>query len=228
MTPASAGTLRRAAAHVLVDDVDEPELADDARHHLFRVLRVRDGDVVTITDGVGRWRTCCANAGSIEPTGPVTAEGRRAFDLTVAVAIPKQDRPEWIVQKLTEIGVERIILLHAGRSIVKWDAERSARHLTKLTRIASEALQQSRGVWLPTVTGPVPAARVLPAAVAAEPGGRALSAGDHTVAIGPEGGWTPDELSMAADTVTVGSTVLRVETAAIVAATLMVRFAAAG
>ena len=46
--------LRRAAAHVLVDDVAAPVLDDDQSHHVFRVLRVREGDVVTITDGAGR------------------------------------------------------------------------------------------------------------------------------------------------------------------------------
>jgi RsmE family RNA methyltransferase len=86
-------------------------------------------------------------------------------------------------------------------------------------------LQQSRGVWLPEIAGPLPAIDVLPTAAAAEPGAAPLGA-DHTVvAIGPEGGWSHDELAAAATTVSIGATVLRVETAAIVAAARMVMHA---
>ena len=63
---------------------------------------------------------------------------------------------------------------------------------------------------------------MLPTAVVAEPGGRALSGDDAVVAIGPEGGWTAEEIGLAADRVSLGPHVLRVETAAVVAATLMV------
>ena len=84
---------------------------------------------------------------------------------------------------------------------------------------------QSRRVWLPTVEGPAPAAEWLgaPGAVVAEPGGRPLAASDRTVVIGPEGGWSADELA-AVDldrTVSLADSVLRVETAAVVAAALM-------
>ena len=211
--------LRRAAAHVLVDDVAAPVLVDDQSHHLFRVLRVRDGDVVTVTDGAGQWRECRATGTDIEPVAEVVSLDRRPNPITIGFAIPKQDRPEWIVQKLTEIGVDRIVLLHADRSVVRWSADRAAKHLVKLHRVAGEALQQSRGVWLPEVVGPLMAGEFLPAAAAAEPGGRPVTAGDRTIAVGPEGGWSHDELQQAAATVAVGSTVLRVETAAIVAAT---------
>ena len=89
----------------------------------------------------------------------------------------------------------------------------------------AEALQQSRGVWLPEVTEPGEAATLLPVAAAAEPGARPLGADVTTVAIGPEGGWSSHELEIAAATVSIGSTVLRVETAAIVAAVHLVQHA---
>ena len=76
---------------------------------------------------------------------------------------------------------------------------------------------QSRRVWLPEITGPIPAADVLPEGVAAEPGGRSVTAADRLIAIGPEGGWTADELALAADRVELGRAILRVETAALVA-----------
>lgn len=217
--------LRRASAHVLVDDVELPALSDAESHHVFRVLRVRDGETVTVTDGAGRWRTCAALGGTLAPTGEVRSEERRATPLSVAFAIPKQDRPEWIVQKLTELGVDRIMPIHAERSVVRWSDDRARKHVDKLRRVATEALQQSRGVWLPEVTEPVDAIDVLPIAAAAEPGARPIGPEDTMVAIGPEGGWSMSEIEAAATTVSMGSTVLRVETAAIVAGARLVMHA---
>jgi 16S rRNA (uracil1498-N3)-methyltransferase len=217
--------LRGAAAHVLVDDVDAPALSDDDLHHVFRVLRTRPGEIVTITDGAGRWRACRAGDGMLEAIGEVHTIVRRRPSLTVACTIPKHDRPEWIVQKLTELGVDRIVLLHAERSVVRWNDDRADRHVAKLRRVAAEALQQSRGIWLPEVTGPRTAIDVLPTAAAAEPGAPPIGAEHTTVAIGPEGGWSPDELAAAATTVSIGDTVLRVETAALVAGARMVMHA---
>lgn len=214
---------RHAAAHVLVEDVTAPLLDDGASHHLLRVLRVRDGASVTVTDGAGRWRACRVTGAAVVPDDEVRTDRRRAEPITIALAIPKSDRPEWVVQKLTELGVDRIVLLHAARSVVHWEGDRGERHLAKLRKVAAEALQQSRGVWLPELVGPVTALDVLPNAVAAEPGGRALALGDRTIAIGPEGGWTEDELAAAGDTVALVGNVLRVETAAVVAGALSVQ-----
>lgn len=220
MEPSLSGAevRRRAAAHVLVADVDVPVLSDDTAHHVFRVLRTADGATVTVTDGAGRWRVCRAAGAAVVPDGEVVAEPSPVAPLTVAVAIPKAERPEWLVQKLTELGVDRIVLLHAERSVVRWAPERAAKHLAKLRRVAAEALEQSRRVWLPELAGPVDAITWVPGAVVAEPGGRLLDAGDRSLAIGPEGGWSPGELAAAGDRVSLGETVLRVETAALAAA----------
>ena len=51
-------TLRGSAAHVLVTDLDAPDASPEAMHHLLRVLRLKEGEVVTITDGKGSWRVC--------------------------------------------------------------------------------------------------------------------------------------------------------------------------
>ena len=212
--------LRRSAAHVLVADVAAPALDAPQAHHLSRVLRLRGGAVVTVTDGAGRWRECQWVDRALTPSGEVvTTPAPR--EVTVAVAPPKGDRLDWLVQKVTEVGVTRLVLLAAERSVVRWDVERAARQLDRLGRIAAEAAMQSRRVWLPDVVGPVPAADVLATSAVAEPGGRPLTAGDRSIAIGPEGGWSPAELVQAADRVSLGEHVLRVETAAIVAATLM-------
>ncbi len=196
-------------------------LGEWSSHHLLRVLRLRDGEPVTATDGAGRWRTCRLLDRALVADGDVEQQPRPR-DVTVAVAPPKGDRLDWMVQKCTEIGVARIVLLVAERSVVRWDDDRAAKRLARLDAIAAEAAMQARRVWLPDVAGPVPALDVLPRAAVAEPGGRRLDHADAIVAIGPEGGWTADELAIAGDRVSLGPNVLRVETAALVAATLMV------
>jgi len=205
---------------VLVVDVDVPVVDDATTHHLGRVLRLRDGAAVTVTDGAGRWRECRWVGRGVEPCGEVVPV-RRPLDVTVAVAPPKGERLDWLVQKTTEVGVTRLVLLVAERSVVRWDAERAARQLARLGRVAIEAAMQSRRVWFPELSGPVPAPHVLASSAIAEPGGRPVGAGDRSIAIGPEGGWSPTELALAADRVSLGANVLRVETAAVVAVTLM-------
>ncbi len=212
--------LRRSAAHVLVADVAAPVLGEADVHHLFRVLRLRAGAPISVTDGRGWWRRCRLAGRALEADGDPVAV-RAARRTTVAVAAPKGDRLDWLVQKVTEIGVARVVLVEAERSVVRWDADRAVRQLDRLRRIATEAALQSRRVWLPELCGPVAAAEILPGSAIAEPGGRPVSAGDTTIAVGPEGGWTPNELALAADRVSLGPNVLRVETAAVVAATLM-------
>ena len=218
MSPDEAESLRRSAAHVVVSDVDVPVLGEADAHHVFRVLRVGDGEVVSVTDGRGSWRLCRAASGSLVAAGDVVVEPPAAAPVTIGVAVPKSDRPEWIVQKLTELGTDHIVLLHADRSVVRWDDRRAEKHLERLRRVAAEAVQQSRRVRVPTVEGPVAAIDFLPGAVAAEPGGPADDGSARVVAIGPEGGWSERELAAAAGLVSLGPTVLRVETAALVAA----------
>lgn len=222
--------LRRSAAHVLVDDLEVPQLDEAAAHHVVRVLRVADGDVVTVTDGAGGWRPCRATGGGIEPSGEIVTEPRPAPPIELYVAIPKQNRPEWLVQKATELSVDKIVFVHAERSVVRWSDERAGRHLVKLQKVAAEAAMQSRRVWLPVVDGPVSAAEVLergaPHMVVAEPGGRPIRAGDRAVVVGPEGGWSERELALAGERVGLGDTVLRVETAAVAACALMVHLRA--
>ena len=128
-----------------------------------------------------------------------------------------------MVQKLTEIGVAGIVLLHCERSTVRWDDDRAVRPLTRLRRVAKEAAMQSRRVWLPTVNGPLPLpeALVLDEVVMAEPSGvpaDVLGWAPRTVVIGPEGGFTAAERADAPAMVALGPNVLRVETAALVAA----------
>jgi 16S rRNA (uracil1498-N3)-methyltransferase len=226
------------AAHVFVDDLDAPVLSDDDRAHLVRSLRVRDGEPVTVSDGRGGWRPCRFASGgdgeaAVVPDGDVERAPVVAPALTVVMAIPKGDRLEWAVQKVTEIGVDRIVLLHAARSVVRWDdsggadGDRAARRLDRLRRVVREAAMQSRRVWLPELDAPIPfdGALALPGVCLADAGGGPPSLSTPTVVVGPEGGWADDERAAVAAAgiprVSFGPHVLRVETAAVAATVLL-------
>lgn len=216
--------LRGAAAHVFVDDLRVPLLGEADAHHLTRVLRLRPGDVVTLGDGRGAWTAGrVVRGGELEVTGEAV-HGPPAKGLTVACALVKGDRNDLVVQKLTEIGIDRILLFEAERSVVRWDAERRARQVERLQRIAREAAMQSRRLHLPTIDI-VPFAEVVrvPGVAAAEPGAdRRIDGAVRAVAIGPEGGFSDDELERFGDRVRLTGTVLRAETAAIVAGAALV------
>jgi 16S rRNA (uracil1498-N3)-methyltransferase len=214
------------AAHVFVDDLANPGLADDDRHHLSRVLRLRDGELVTVSDGVGSWRVCrFTQTGELEPSGETRVEPRQLPEITIGFGIPKGDRPEWIVQKLTEIGADRIVPLHTERGVVRWDAARGARHLERLRKISREAACQSRRTWLPVVEPVTDVVQLIgtPGVAIAAMGGSEPSLAASTILIGPEGGWTEREIAGSAVCVGLGTTVMRVETSALVACALLVQ-----
>ena len=215
-----------AAAHVFVDDPEDPVLGDDDRHHLERVLRLRVGEAVTASDGRGRWRLCrYAGAGRLDPEDAVLIADRPEPPLTVAFALTKGDRPEWTVQKLTEAGVDRIVPMVTARTVVRWEGGKSSRQVDRLRAVVRSAAMQSRRVWLPVVNDLQPFA-----AIAAELSARAALAhaggGPPTLArpatlVGPEGGWSPEELGCGLPQVGLGPTILRSETAAMAAGLLL-------
>ena len=211
------------APHVIVDDVDSPVLGSEDLHHLSRVRRLRNGDLVSVTNGHGSWRWCAYNNESIEIVGELSAEPEPDPKLTVGFALVKGSKPELVVQKLTELGIDTIIPFLAERSVVRWDDAKTERQGERLTKVAREASMQSRRVWLPTIA-PVTQLHDLVAisgVVRADRHGVPLSSGHTTVLIGPEGGWSQAETELA-PSVGLCHNVLRAETAAIAAATLMV------
>jgi len=214
--------LRESAAHVFVDSVDAPTLSDGDAHHLLRVLRVKSRDSVTISDGKGKWCAGVLDSDAVvEVTSEVFVVPAPRWALTVAFSVVKGDRPEWTVQKLTELGIDEIILLApTSRSVVRWDAGRANKNLERLRLVAREASMQSRRVWLPKIDSGV-ALTQLSGAFIADPNGVALDASHRTLAIGPEGGFADEELNAGQGLVSLGETVLRAETAAISAAVLM-------
>jgi 16S rRNA (uracil1498-N3)-methyltransferase len=224
----------RATAHVYVDRLDDTvTVIGDDGHHLQRARRVRPGETVTAADGYGRWRVFTvaeAAAGTVvlHATSALAHEPRLMPQLTVACSLTKGEKPEFAVQKLTELGVDRIMVVEAARSVVRWDDAKVATAMERLQRVAREAGAQSRRARIPVVDGPVAPIELLahrglvvaapdgvPAQALPEPAG-----GEWVVAVGPEGGFDDAELAAfgAAPRLAMGPFVLRAETAAIAAA----------
>jgi 16S rRNA (uracil1498-N3)-methyltransferase len=217
-----AGLAQRArcVAQVLVSDLANPELTEDDASHLQRSLRIRKGEEVALVDGSGAWALAAWNGAGLELTGDPIEGQPSVAPITVGFTVVKGDRPEWAVQKLTEIGIDKIVLTTgAARSVVRWDDDKAQRNLERLRKVAHGAAMQSRRLCLPELEY-VPS---VPAGVAmAEPGGRPLDTDCRTIFIGPEGGWSEDELEGAERLIDLGPTVLRAETAAVVAGSQLV------
>ncbi len=227
-----------AAAMIIVTDPATPVVDDDDMHHLLDVLRLRPGELVIAADGSGRWVPCriaaSAPAGGsrrVDPTsllvpdGPAVTEPFPVPEVTIAFAPTKGDRPEWVAQKLTELGVDRIVPLRTSRSVVRWEGDRAVKSVERLRRVVREAAGQCRRARLPEVTGVCRLGEVAATAgapVALTDAGGGPPGLDRTVlAVGPEGGWDPAERDSFGPTVGLGATVLRAETAAMTAGALL-------
>jgi 16S rRNA (uracil1498-N3)-methyltransferase len=207
------------------------ELVGDEARHLARVLRAAIGDAVAVFDGRGsEWPARVTAIGRDRvglEVGPPLAPPAPPLPLTLAVALPKGDRQTWLVEKLTELGCGRLVPLVTTRGV----AEATPAAIERLGRAAIEACKQCGRNTLLEITPPVTLAAVLAArdpgvlAVVADPAGEPfgpLLAG-HAAAVlalvGPEGGFTAEELAVAEAAgcrrVSLAPHILRVETAAI-------------
>ncbi len=157
--------------------------------------------------------------------GEVHRSARVQPELTIAFAMPKGERLDLIVAKLTELGIDHLVPLMTERSVVRVHRDEAAKRRDRLTRIANAAAQQSRRLYLPEVHDPLTLAEFFATApqeaYLVEPGGAVLSRATRCLVIGPEGGFSPRELELSLGRVGLGPTVLRVETAAIAAGTLL-------
>lgn len=233
--PTGGSPLEHRGPHVLCADLASCAISDEDRHHLSRVLRLRDGDPLTLTDGAGSWRAAVFGP-AIEPTSDCAFIDQPTPELTIGFAVVKSAKPSLIVQKLTELGIDRIRPFHAERSVAQWDASKAEKSQQRLERVVREALMQSKGVWLPTLTPVVSLDELISdeadagrMVMRADFGGEALEALPEpergtpgpVVLVGPEGGWTESERSAVHASVSLGTTVLRAETACISAGVLL-------
>ena len=215
---------------------DRIALSGPEAHHLTRVLRAGVGDEVEVFDGQGGLaRGRIAEIGRDRVTIDVEARGeaRRPSlpEVTLAAAVPKGERIDWLVEKATELGVARLVPLRTARSMVD---PRSTK-LDRLRRRVIEACKQSGRNHLMDLGDPISWEELIrsvddPIRLVADPQGRGCGpippTGRVTIAIGPEGGLTAEELAIALErgwhAVGLGPHVLRIETAAIAAAAAII------
>jgi 16S rRNA (uracil1498-N3)-methyltransferase len=231
-------------------------LRGDEAHHMLNVVRVRVGEEVSLFDGSGA--VACARLlqgrrgeAALQVLSVESVDVEAPRKLTIACALPRATRMDFLVEKCCELGVSRFVPMVARRSVVD-PLERQENHLVRWRRIALEASKQCGRARLMEITAVLPfeSALLTREAAALRPGsgpaGRMIAspapdgpslaefaAGlqpgqDVTAFIGPEGGFTPEEVDLAAQAgcavVSLGPRILRVETAAVaLAACLLLR-----
>lgn len=207
-------------------------LDPEESHHILRVMRMKHGDTVTLTDGLGNLALSeIADIGKKEITvfikGIIKSNDAGSETLTVAVAPTKNaDRFEWFVEKATEIGIKKIIPLICEHS------ERTQLRVDRLKKIAVAAMKQSTRTVLPEIAEAVkfaelfkselPVQRFIAYVEEQQPDLLAdiYESGKETIIlIGPEGDFSKKELTIAAEsgfkTISLGAARLRTETAAL-------------
>lgn len=230
-------TRRRWIADTWNEQRTEAALTGDQAAHLARVLRAQPGQVFDVVAGGFLHRAEVTNVSPEDVRFLLHEEqsSEDAMPLHLLLSIFKFDHFEWAVEKATELGVTTITPVIAART-EKHLALAAAKRVERWRRIAREAAQQSRRLEVPEIADPAPFAKALAecqeplrillaeteqdqplrAALESAPEGDALA-----LAIGPEGGWKPQEMDTFQKSgwrpVTLGPRILRAETAAIAA-----------
>jgi 16S rRNA (uracil1498-N3)-methyltransferase len=211
-------------------------LPDSQAHHLRVVLRLAEGDTVELFDNAGS--TATATITKIDSSSvilQVAQIDQKKSDqtlTTMAVAVPKGDRADWMVEKLSELGIATFVPLITERSVVN---PQGTNKIDRWRRIAVESAKQSRRPGVMQIAPPL----ALQAARAAAPPSWYCSTTPDAIPIltttaptptlwifvGPEGGWSPQELTQFqqanATPIALTPTILRVETAAITVAAIL-------
>ena len=232
-------------------------LTADQSRYLVSVLRLEPGELLEVFDGEGARYEATLRAG-LSATGEAWVElGKQlpnttnsgAREVTLAQALAKADKLELVIQKATELGCARVIPFAAERSIVKLDRlgdERGQAKVTRWRKIAEEAARQSGRADVPEIVTPMrwsdlfalvaqdPELRAValdPLATSLRLGAAALGAKKLLIAVGPEGGFSPEELERAEANgfirASLGSLILRTETAGLAALSVVQHLAGA-
>lgn len=208
-------------------------------HHIKRVLRLRPGDELQVLDGKGRaYRVLLTEVGLTQVVGRIQESWLRESEplsrLTLVQGLPKGEKMEVIVQKCTELGISRLIPVRTRYSVVDWDEAKAASRVERWRKIAREAAKQCGRSSVPVIEPVQDWAEVLgaerhPSCLRLMPWEeekerhlrdalRERQPGEGVVIfIGPEGGFSPEEVALAREegvvTVTLGPRILRTETA---------------
>lgn len=208
-----------ALAQFRVEDPNAPVLSDADEHHLRTVLRARAGEEIVVTNGEGSWSLCEVGDHALHRVTPVHVDARTP-ETILYLAPLKGDRSEWVIAKATELGVSRIVPLISERVIVKFKGEVREKIVARWRRIALEANGQCRRTYDVRVDEPVRVSDVPVTVAICDFDGDANWHGVRAVAVGPEGGWDHGEWGER-PRLCLGPTVLRAETAGVVAASLL-------
>ena len=221
---------------------DEVELTDDETHHLTRVVRGRVGDVLELIDVSGdRWPARVddlSGRARCRVIGP-SRERAEVAPIELWIGLARWDALERITRMVTEIGVERILLLRTERIVRAPSSDKIQGHVARLDRIAHDAWRQSGSPRKPTIDGivafddalgqletrPSPGCAILDPRAARSLGEVVESAPRAILIIGPEAGFAVEELARAeargaTPAALTGFGVLRVDTAVACAAAI--------
>lgn len=214
-----------------------------AANHITRVLRLRAGEPLTLFNGSGAEYAATIlefhrDAVVVEVGREQTVNRESSLPLTLAQGISRGERMDWILQKATELGGSRIVPVFTERSVVRLDAKQAERKLQHWRAIAIAACEQCGRNMIPEIAHPTDLFEFVGNGV--EPHRTRLllspisdvsidevsvAAAGVTVLIGPEGGLTENEQEVALrsgfTSVRMGPRVLRTETAAIAALTIL-------
>lgn len=225
---------------------DKVTIRDSDVRHLTRVLRLGPGDLITVFDGLGQvYRTEITEIGREAVDCRVltreSAVGKPSLKVTLVQGLPKGDKMELIVQKCTELGIDRIIPLQCHRSVVRLEGKKALERQARWQKVAQEAAKQCGRPDIPVVSALADWSGVLAALPAdclklmpwEKEDSQALKGvlrqepkpAEVCLFIGPEGGFELDEVVQArargVHMVSMGSRILRTETAGLTALTMV-------
>lgn len=203
-----------------VENVESPTLDAASEHHLRKVLRARHAEEVVVTNGRGSWALSAVDDHGLTRISDVYLDPEPPTT-TLYLSPLKGDHGDWAIVKATEVGVSRIVPLISQRTIVKLKGDSREKVLARWRRLAGEACGQSRRTYDVTIDEPVVLAGVPKDVAVCDLGASGDWRGVASVAVGPEGGWATAEWDESRQRVGLGPTVLRAETAGVVAAALL-------
>jgi 16S rRNA (uracil1498-N3)-methyltransferase len=233
--------MRRRMATLVIDEgsweQDSIELSAEDFHHLFRVRRLRTGDRLRVVDGHGKARSAYVERvdrqSAVLSLGEIVPSNESRLGVDLLVAAPRPQRASWLVEKATEVGVSTIRFINTDRGPRTYGPSTLAR----FRRVARSAVEQSGRAKVPEITVGHSWSDIeellagLDRCWVFDPGRRRerfdLIGSWERIGflVGPEGGWEDSELEQLVEhgcvAAGLGERVLRVETAAIVAAAVV-------
>lgn len=221
-----------------VESIDSLQLSKEQERQCIKVLRMRKGDQVRLVGKDGR--AAVAQFSSLDPLELEFVEDYsfsvNKVKITLIASLIRSERMEWMIQKACECGVDRIVLLQADHGVVRGFGERKERKLERLNTIALEASEQAYRQFPVQVIGPISKESIkdysseLNVFADLGPGPHIINALEEntqsiSVIIGPEGGFSESEVDFFNQInfkqVSLGKSVLRAETASIIACSLI-------